>query len=124
MSKLVKYFEFLDNSYLSEDELFEMANVTEETTGIKDVVIWIGPNPMSHGKRVKISNIPNKISSSDCFTITIPKFEIVGEMNTKFIDSIKLENIKKFILNNLSLIEDYSDYKISTKQLLDGLKPI
>jgi hypothetical protein len=124
MSKLVKYFEFLDNSYLSEDELFEMANVTEETTGIKDVVIWIGPNPMSHGKRVKISNIPNKISSSDCFTITIPKFEIVGEMNTKFIESIKLENIKKFISNNLSLIEDYSDYKISTKQLLDGLKPI
>jgi|688.fasta_scaffold83311_2 hypothetical protein len=124
MSKLVKYFEFLDNSYLSEDELFEMANVTEETTGIKDVVIWIGPNPKSHGKRVKISNIPNKISSSDCFTITIPKFEIVGEMNTKFIDSIKLENIKKFISNNLSLIEDYSDYKISTKQLLDGLKPI
>ena len=124
MSKLVKYFEFLDNSYLSEDELFEMANVTEETTGIKDVVIWIGPNPMSHGKRVKISNIPNKISSSDCFTITIPKFEIVGEMNTKFIDSIKLENIKKFISNNLSLIEDYSDYKISTKQLLDCLKPI
>jgi hypothetical protein len=60
MSKLVKYFEFLDNSYLSEDELFEMANVTEETTGIKDVVIWIGPNPKSHGKRVKISNIPNK----------------------------------------------------------------
>jgi hypothetical protein len=124
MSKLVKYFEFLDNSYLSEYELFEMANVTEETTGIKDVVIWIGPNPKSHGKRVKISNIPNKISSSDCFTITIPKFEIVGEMNTKFIDSIKLENIKKFISNNLSLIEDYSDYKISTKQLLDGLKPI
>ena len=124
MSKLVKYFEFLDNSYLSEDELFEMDNVTEETTGIKDVVIWVGPNPKSQGKRVKISNIPNKISSSDCFTITIPKFEIVGEMNTKFIDSIKLENIKKFISNNLSLIEDYSDYKISTKQLLDGLKPI
>jgi len=124
MSKVVKYFEFLDNSYLSEDELFEMANVTEETTGIKDVVIWIGPNPKSHGKRVKISNIPNKISSSDCFTITIPKFEIVGEMNTNFIDSIKLENIKKFISNNLSLIEDYSDYKISTKQLLDSLKPI
>ena len=37
---------------------------------------------------------------------------------------LKLENIKKFISNNLSLIEDYSDYKISTKQLLDGLKPI
>ena len=36
MENLFKYFEFIDNSGdLSEDELFEMANVTEETTGIK-----------------------------------------------------------------------------------------
>ena len=125
MKNISKYFEFIDNSNnLSEDELFEMANVTEETTGIKDVVIWIGPNPKSHGKRVKVSNIPGKISSNDCFTLTIPKFEIIGEVNTKFIDSIKLDKIKEFILNNRSLIEDYSDYKISTKELLDGLKPV
>jgi hypothetical protein len=124
MKNIFKYFEFFDNSNsLSEDELLEMANVTEETTGIKDVVIWIGPNPKSHGKRVKISNIPDKISSSDCFTLTIPKFEI-GDVNTNFIDSIKMKKIKQFILNNQSLIEDYSDYKISTKQLLDGLKPV
>jgi len=125
VKNISKYFEFIDNSNnLSEDELFEMANVTEETTGIKDVVIWIGPNPKSHGKRVKVSNIPGKISSNDCFTLTIPKFEIIGEVNTKFIDSIKLDKIKEFILNNRSLIEDYSDYKISTKELLDGLKPV
>jgi hypothetical protein len=125
VKNISKYFEFIDNSNnLSEDELFEMSNVTEETTGIKDVVIWIGPNPKSHGKRVKVSNIPGKISSNDCFTLTIPKFEIIGEVNTKFIDSIKLDKIKEFILNNRSLIEDYSDYKISTKELLDGLKPV
>ena len=127
MKNIFKYFEFkdtLDQCYLSEDELFEMANVTEETTGVEGVVIWIGPNPKSHGKRVKISNIPNKISSSDCFTITIPKLEIVGDVDTKFIDSVKLEKIKKFISNNLKLIEDYSDYLISTKDLLDGLKSV
>jgi hypothetical protein len=34
MKNVVKYFEFINNSNnLSEDELFEMANVTEETTG-------------------------------------------------------------------------------------------
>jgi len=121
MKNVVKYFEFINNSNnLSEDELFEMANVTEETTGIKDVVIWIGPNPKSHGKRVKVSNIPGKISSSDCFTITLPNFEIIGNINKKFIDSIKLKEVKEFISNNLKLIEDYSDYKISTKEL----KPI
>lgn len=125
MKNMFKYFEFVDNSNsLSEDELFEMANVTEETTGIKDVVIWIGPNPSSHGKRVKVSNIPGKISSIDCFTLTIPKFEIIGDVNNKFIDSLKMDKIRSFIENNLKLIEDYSEYKISTKELLDNLKPV
>lgn len=123
MKRINKYFEFLDNS-LSEDELFEMANVTDETTGIEGIVLWIGPNPKSHGKRVKVSNIPNKISSSDCFTITLPKFEIIGDVNPNLIDSVKMSKIKEFLINNLELIEKYSDYQISTKQLLDGLKPV
>jgi hypothetical protein len=123
MKKIIKFYEFIDNSF-SEDELLEMANVTDQTTGIKDVILWIGPNPKSHGKRIKVSNIPNKISSSDCFTITIPKFEIVGDINDKFIDSVKMDKIKEFIIINQKLIEEYSDYKISTKELLDGLKPV
>lgn len=120
---MLKYFEFIDNS-LTEDELLEMANITDETSGIKDVVIWIGPSPENHGKRIKVSNFPNRISSSDCFTLTIPKFEIVGNINTKHIDSNKLESIKDFVNKNYDLIEDYSDYKISTKKLLDELKPV
>jgi hypothetical protein len=123
MKKINKFYEFIDNSF-SEDELLEMANVTEETTGIKDVVLWIGPNPQQHGKRVKVSNIPKSISSSDCFTITIPKFEIVGDVNTKLIDSVKMDKIKEFLTINQKLIEEYSDYKISTKDLLDGLKSV
>lgn len=123
MKKINKYFEFIDNSF-SEEELLEMANVTEETTGIEGIVLWIGPNPKSHGKRVKVSNIPNKISISDCFTITLPKFEIIGEVNYKLIDSVKMSKIKEFLNNNSELIEKYSDYQISTKQLLDGLKPV
>jgi len=123
MEKIDKFYEFVDNS-LSEDELLEMANVTDQTTGIEDVVLWIGPNPKSHGRRIRVSNTPNKISSSDCFTITIPKFEIVGNVNSKLIDQIKMDKIKKFITINQKLIEDYSDYKISTKDLLDGLRPV
>lgn len=119
MIKLDKYFEFIDNSF-SEDELFEMVNVTEETTGIEGIVLWIGPNPKSHGKRVKVSNI----SASDCFTITLPKFEIIGNINNKLIDTIKMDKIKEFLSINMDIIEKYSDYEISTKQLLDGLKPV
>lgn len=123
MKGVVKYFEFINNS-LTEEELLEMANVTEEETGIEDVVIWIGPNPHSQGKRIKVSNIPNKICSSDCFTLTIPKFEIIGDINTRLIDSVKLEKIKEFVNLNLQLIEDYSDLKISTKELVNNLKPV
>ena len=44
MKNLSKYFEFIDSSNsLSEDELFEMVNVTEETTGIKDVLDNLKP---------------------------------------------------------------------------------
>ena len=39
MKNIFKYFEFVDSNSLSEDELFEMANVTDETSGIKDAVI-------------------------------------------------------------------------------------
>ncbi len=123
MNRMNKYFEFLDNSF-SEEELLEMANITDETTGIEGVVLWIGPNPKSHGKRVKVSNIPNKISSSDCFTITLPKFEIIGNVNSNLIDSVKMDKIKEFLTINLDLIEKYSDLQISTKQLLDGLKSV
>ena len=103
MKKIIKFYEFIDNSF-SEDELLEMANVTDQTTGIKDVILWIGPNPKSHGKRIKVSNIPNKISSSDCFTITIPQFEIVGDINDKFIDSVKMDKIKEFIIMFLNFL--------------------
>lgn len=114
----------MNNNYLSEDELLEMANVTDVITGIKDVVLWLGPQKNSRNKMIKVCNIPNKISSVDCFTIVVPKFEIVGFVNEQFIDEFKMDKIKEFIIVNQQLIEDYSDYKISTKYFLDGLKSV
>ncbi len=114
----------MNNNYLSEDELLEMANVTDVTTGIKDVVLWLGPQKNSRNKMIKVCNIPNKISRVDCFTIVLPKFEIVGFVNEQFIDEFKMDKIKEFIIVNQQLIVDYSDYKISTKYFLDGLKSV
>lgn len=119
-----KIFEYNDFNELSEQELMEMANVDYETTGIKDVVIWIGPNPKSHGKRIKISNIPNKFDGSKCFTLTIPDFKIIGNVNTKLITTDVLNKIKQFITDNYQLISDFSDYLISTKKLIDNLKKV
>lgn len=121
-----KYKTFNINEYkhsLIEQELMEMANVTEKTTGIENVVIWIGPNPTTHGKRIKISNVPNKFDGKDCFTMTIPDFFIIGE-TSKYITQEKIEQIKKFVNLNLEIIIQYSDYLISTEDLLNNLKSI
>lgn len=97
MKKILEYKNF--NS-LSEQELMEMSNVTYETTGIKNVVLWIGPNPSSHYKRIKVSNVPNNFDGKDCFTLTIPDFEVIGKMK---LSTNELEKIKKFVLLNKSI---------------------
>jgi len=109
-------------SSLSDIELLELANVTDKTTGIENVVIWIGPNPTTHGKRIKISNQPNKFDGKDCFTLTIPDFNIIGNINDKFIDTDKLNKIKEFVNMNIDIISKYSDCLLSTEDLLSGLK--
>jgi len=121
MKKIFEYKKFND---LSEQELLEMANVTYKTTGIENVVLWIGPNPKYHGKRIKISNLPNKFTGTNCFTLTIPDFEIIGNIDETFITTKILNKIKEFVNINYKIISDYSDYLISTEELLENLKKI
>ncbi len=119
-----KLFEYKNFNQLSEQELLEMANVTYKTTGIENVVLWIGPNPEYHGKRIKVSNLPNKFTGSNCFTLTIPKFEIVGKVDETFITTKVLDKIKEFVALNYQIISDYSDYLISTEDLIENLKKV
>ena len=119
-----KIFEFNDYKFatsISDEELMEMANVSPKKTGISNVYIWFGPNLHYHGRRIKVSNISNKFSKNDCFTITIPKFEIIGKYNTNLITSSVLEDIIKFVNLNIKAIEDFSDELISTDEFIDRL---
>jgi len=117
-------YEFKNYNFVTNDELLEMANITYKSTGIENVVIWVGPNPEYHGKRIKVSNIPNKFDGRDCFTLTIPDFKIIGEINKSLIDDRKLEQIKEFVMLNIDIINRYSDYEMSTEDFIDGLKKI
>jgi hypothetical protein len=112
------------NQPLDEQELMEMANVTEKVTGIKNIVLWLGSNPAGSWKRIKVSNISNKFDGKNCFTLTIPEFKIIGEVNTKLIDNKKIEQIKHFVILNMQLILDYSDYKIETYDFITQLKKV
>jgi hypothetical protein len=118
-----KILEFY-NEPLSEQELIEMANASYKVTGIPNVVLWIGPNPNSHGMRIKVSNIPNKFDGGDCFTLTIPDFKIVGVINKKFITNIILNKIKEFVELNMENIVKYSNYEIETYDFINNLKKV
>ena len=123
MSKIKNFdelFEFKDNTF-SDQELLEMANASEKVTGIKNVVLWLGPPPASHGHRIKVSNIPDSFKVDNCFTITIPDFKIIGERNKSLIDEKKLSQIIEFIKINMDSIIAYSEYKMDTIDFLNGL---
>lgn len=127
MKKILEYkeHEYLKNAtIITDDELMEMANISPNKTGIKNVFIWVGPNPGSHWRRIKVSNVQNKFDKNDCFTITIPEFKIIGEPNNNLITKSTLDDIIKFINLNMQLICDYSDEKISTDKLIDNIKKI
>lgn len=100
-----------------------MANISAATTGIENVILWVGPNPSSNKRRIKVSNIPNQ-ASLDTFTITIPGLKVLGTVNENFITPQVLEQIKKWILLNLELIEEYSDGRIFTEEFSPGVKKV
>jgi hypothetical protein len=123
MKKFVQINEYYDlnSSSLSEQELMGMASLNYKITGINDVIIWIGPNPEHRWKRIKISNIPNKIDDKNLFTLTIPDFKVIGDVNTKLITSKVMNQIKEWVLINLKAIEDYSDRKTTTDEFITEL---
>ncbi len=101
--------------------LFEMSNYGDNITGLKNIVIWIGPRPKTHGHRIKVSNDYYQMNKYNYFTITIPSLEVIGKCKLSFKE---LDNIKTFIKLNEQLIKDFSDYKISLEQLLKNIVKI
>lgn len=122
--KIKKVNEYKIFTKIDDDELMEMSNISSKTTGIEDVVIWLGPNPKYHGRRIKVSNTPSKFNKNNCFTITIPDLEIIGDVNKVLVDNKKLEQIKKFISINMDVIIKYSDEEILTDEMISLLKKV
>ena len=116
-----KVNEFKSYIEIDDNELMEMSNISSKITGIEGVVIWLGPNPHYHGRRVKVSNDIGKFNRSNCFTITLPDLNIIGDVNSNLIDNKKMEKIKKFISINMEVIIKYSDEEILTDEMINSL---
>lgn len=114
----------LDELFESSLELYEMANLDVEDTGIPNVIIWVGADPKRHAMRIKVSNIPNKWSD-DNFTITLPDLNMVGKINKSLITGEVLENINNWIKLNIETLIGYESGKIqSTREFLSKLVQI
>lgn len=114
----------IENLSMGEQELMEMANLDSEVTGIDNIVIWVGPNPGQHWKRIKVINAPGKFDGEDCFVLTIPDFEVRGKVNTKLITGKVLDKIKTWVTQNIEAIEKYSEYKIPTNKFISQITPV
>lgn len=111
-------------TFLTDEELMTMTDISPRQTGIRDVYIWVGSNPHTHDRRIKVSNVPNDFHGKDCFTMTIPDFTIIGEPNRKVVTTDIMKDIVKFVELNLQLIYDYSDEKMATDIFFDKIVKI
>ena len=77
--------------------IFEMSNYNDNITGLDNIIIWVGPNPKTHGYRIKVSNEYHKMNKYNSFVVTIPLLQVVGNCKLSFKE---LDNIKTFIKLN------------------------
>lgn len=104
----------------------EMANFKGEEFNLP-VNIWIdGPREMKHGKRIKIqNNYSTNFMLGDLISITISDNpQLAKTFNKIKIKNKDIEKVKKWIIENKQVLEMYADGKLSTKQLVNELKPL
>ena len=103
--------------------LWEMANLYPNDTGIADVVIWVsgGGASLQHGPRIKVSN-GQKWNPSENSTIPLTGLpRIIGKAN---ISQQQFSEIIKWIEANRTTIQQYWDDQISTADMINSLNKI
>ena len=111
-------------SFITDEEKMTLTDVSPKQTGIRDVYIWVGSNPHTHDRRIKVSNVPNDFHGKDCFTVTLPDFKILGNQNTELITDDIMKDILKFVELNMQLICEYSDEKMATDEFFNKIVKI
>ena len=142
MEYIKKFDEYIeDQNYETIDELLqtvytdemllEMANISQNTTGL-DVIIWVQTNnTQSTGKhnlpRIKFqNNTATKIQINELIPISIsdePKILLKNnDLNKIKISQEQINEVKLWIVKNKEILIDYWDEKITTDELFQKLK--
>ena len=122
--------ELLQTVY-TDEMLLEMANISQNTTGL-DVIIWVQTNnTQSTGKhnlpRIKFqNNTSTKIQINELIPISIsdnPKILLKNnDLNKIKISQAQINVIKQWIIKNKEILIDYWEEKITTDELFQKLK--
>ena len=99
------------------DELYEMANIFPKRHGIENVVIWVGMAPKQHGLRVKVSNVPGKMSMTDSFVIMMPSLDYDPHQVANWITPKIMNRILDWIKLNQPLLSDYETGRLDDTEL-------
>ncbi len=142
MEYIKKFDEYIeDQNYETIDELLqtvytdemllEMANISQNTTGL-DVIIWVQTNnTQSTGKYnlplIKFqNNTATKIQINELIPISIsdePKILLKNnDLNKIKISQAQINVIKQWIIKNKEILIDYWEEKITTDELFQKIK--
>ena len=114
--ELRTYIDMVSTEWES-DELYEMANIFPKRHGIENVVIWVGMAPKQHGLRVKVSNVPNKMSMTDSFVIMMPSLDYDPHQVANWITPKIMNRILDWIKLNQALLSDYETGRLDDTEL-------
>jgi len=121
---LRKYIDMVDEEWQNA-QLSEMARVGSNRHGIENVVIWVGESPKTHGLRVKVSNVPNKMRIEDSFTIMMPSLDYDPRQVADWITPKIMKKILQWITLNQKLLVDYEEGKIwDTDEFLKSISKV
>ena len=122
--------ELLQTVY-TDEMLLEMANISQNTTGL-DVIIWVQTNnTQSPGKhnlpQIKFqNNTSTKIQINELIPISIsdePKILLKNnDLNKIKISQAQINEVKQWIVKNQEILIDYWQEKITTDELFQKLK--
>lgn len=102
------------------DQLYEMARVSQRQHGIQDVVIWVGETNKRHGLRVKVSNTKNRFDPTDNFVIQMPSLDYDPKQVAKWINASIMSKILEWIKLNQQVLVNYETGHIQdTQEFLD-----
>lgn len=120
---------FLEQDYIESNKqpLCEFADLVPSDTHLASV-IWVdSPRNMSHGKRIKFqNNTSQKLNGAELIPMTISDDpQIPKSVHSKLkISQKEVTRIKQWIILNNSVLLDYANDKITTKQLYELIQPL